>query len=117
MAGLARRTTGAENRFGRRIDGGLALAMRGGDRCAATGAMHVSRRERGRLQSAGDRRALCAGGQGVSQRVILLTGANGGLGTAIARSFLEASADNFVYLGVRKRRDRAEKLVENFAGQ
>lgn len=53
----------------------------------------------------------------MSQRVILLTGANGGLGTAIARSFLEASADNFVYLGVRKRRDRAEKLVENFPGQ
>jgi 3-oxoacyl-[acyl-carrier protein] reductase len=47
----------------------------------------------------------------------LITGANGGLGLAIARSFLEERADNFVWLGVRANRDRAEALVTEFAGR
>jgi NAD(P)-dependent dehydrogenase (short-subunit alcohol dehydrogenase family) len=37
-------------------------------------------------------------------RVILITGANGGLGLAIARAFIEQSADHRVWLGVRSRR-------------
>jgi len=53
----------------------------------------------------------------MSRRVILVTGANGGLGNAIARSFLEESNENFVCLGVRKRRERAGKLAESFSGR
>jgi 3-oxoacyl-[acyl-carrier protein] reductase len=44
-------------------------------------------------------------------RVILITGANGGLGAACAEAFLKESSANFVWLGVRSRRDRAELLV------
>ncbi len=47
----------------------------------------------------------------MNSRVILVTGANGGLGLAIARTFLEESPDNFVWLGVHARRERAEKLA------
>lgn len=44
-------------------------------------------------------------------RVILITGANGGLGQAIARVFLDESVDNQVWLGVRSRRDAADRLA------
>jgi 3-oxoacyl-[acyl-carrier protein] reductase len=47
-------------------------------------------------------------------RIILVTGANGGLGQAIARAFLSESADNFVWLGVHSRRDRAAALAKEF---
>jgi len=47
----------------------------------------------------------------MSSRVILVTGANGGLGQAIARAFLLESADNFVWLGLRRRREQAEQLA------
>lgn len=47
-------------------------------------------------------------------RVILVTGANGALGQAIARAFLEESPANHVCLGVRARRDRADSLGEAF---
>jgi 3-oxoacyl-[acyl-carrier protein] reductase len=47
----------------------------------------------------------------MSRRSILITGANGGLGQAMARSFIAESADNFVWLGVHRNRDLAERLV------
>jgi 3-oxoacyl-[acyl-carrier protein] reductase len=50
----------------------------------------------------------------MATRVILITGANGGLGRAIARSFLAESGDNFVCLGVHNRRDKADVLVSEF---
>jgi 3-oxoacyl-[acyl-carrier protein] reductase len=40
-------------------------------------------------------------------RQILITGANGGLGLAIAQAFLEASPEDHVWLGVRHNRDAA----------
>lgn len=52
----------------------------------------------------------------MSSRVILVTGANGGLGQAIARAFLQESPDNFVWLGVHSRRDQAEVLMKEFTG-
>lgn len=48
-------------------------------------------------------------------RIILITGANGGLGQAIARSFLAESAENQVWLGVHSRRDAADKLAGEFS--
>ena len=48
------------------------------------------------------------------KRVILITGANGGLGAACARAFLTESADNFVWLGVRSGRAQAEGLAAEF---
>jgi 3-oxoacyl-[acyl-carrier protein] reductase len=49
-------------------------------------------------------------------RIILITGGNGGLAQAIARAFLQESKDNFVWLGVRARRDRADALAAEFPG-
>jgi 3-oxoacyl-[acyl-carrier protein] reductase len=48
----------------------------------------------------------------MSLRVILITGANGGLGQAIARAFLQESTANVVWLGVRSRREHADKLAQ-----
>lgn len=50
----------------------------------------------------------------MSPRILLVTGANGGLGQSIARTFLAESESNFLWLGVRARRDRAEQLVREF---
>jgi 3-oxoacyl-[acyl-carrier protein] reductase len=47
----------------------------------------------------------------MSSRVILITGANGGLGQAIARSFLQESPANVVWLGVHSKREHADKLA------
>ena len=47
-------------------------------------------------------------------RVILITGANGGLGNAIARGFLDESKDNFAFLGIHNRRDKADALAAEF---
>ena len=47
----------------------------------------------------------------MSQRIILITGANGVLGQAIARTFLAETPDNFVWLGVHRRRERAEEFA------
>jgi 3-oxoacyl-[acyl-carrier protein] reductase len=52
----------------------------------------------------------------MTRRVILITGGNGGLGQAIAKTFLQESKDNFVWLGVRSRQDRAEALAVEFPG-
>ena len=46
-----------------------------------------------------------------SSRVILVTGANGGLGDAIARAFLAESTDNLVCLAIHQRRQRADALA------
>src|SRR5581483_5230429 len=47
----------------------------------------------------------------MNPRVILITGGNGGLGLAMAKSFLAESTDNFIWLGVRENRDKAEALA------
>jgi 3-oxoacyl-[acyl-carrier protein] reductase len=47
-------------------------------------------------------------------RVVLITGANGGLGQAIAREFLGEAAENFVWMGVRERREAAAGLAAQF---
>jgi 3-oxoacyl-[acyl-carrier protein] reductase len=53
----------------------------------------------------------------MSLRVILITGANGGLGQAIARTFLQESRDNVVWLGVHIRREHAENLAQEHSGR
>jgi len=49
----------------------------------------------------------------MSARVILVTGANGGLGQAIAGAFLRESPANLVCLGIHARRERAEQLARD----
>lgn len=53
----------------------------------------------------------------MNQRIILITGANGALGQAVARTFLDESPHNFVWLGVHQRRDRADALAAAEAGR
>ena len=53
----------------------------------------------------------------MNSRSILISGANGGLGQAIARAFLNESPLNFVWLGVRSRRENADKLEKEFASR
>ncbi len=53
----------------------------------------------------------------MTERVILITGANGGLGRAIAAAFLAESEANFVWLGVHTRQDHAEVLVRDTPGR
>ena len=50
-------------------------------------------------------------------RVVLVTGANGELGLAIARTFLEESPDNVVWLAVNRGRDKADALAAGFASR
>ena len=47
----------------------------------------------------------------MKQHIILITGANGNLGRAIARAFLEELQDNVVWLGVHRRREHADELA------
>jgi 3-oxoacyl-[acyl-carrier protein] reductase len=47
----------------------------------------------------------------MSSRVILITGANGGLGQAVAQSFLQESKENQIWLGIHSRPEQAEKLA------
>src|SRR5258706_14410784 len=53
----------------------------------------------------------------MSGRIILLTGANGGLGQAIARSFLQSGTDDFVWLGIHKATEQASLLAKEFSGR
>jgi len=53
----------------------------------------------------------------MSSRVTLITGANGGLGQAIARSFIAESAQDMVFLGVRASRTAADALAHDFPNQ
>jgi len=48
----------------------------------------------------------------MSTRVILITGANGGLGQAVGRAFLQESPTSRVWLAVNTRREYADRLVE-----
>lgn len=50
-------------------------------------------------------------------RRILITGANGVLGSATARYFLEKDPEAQVFLGVRERREKAEALAAEFPGR
>jgi 3-oxoacyl-[acyl-carrier protein] reductase len=50
----------------------------------------------------------------MSMRVILITGANGGLGLAITRAFLIESTENFVWLGVHRQKGGAEQVTGEF---
>lgn len=47
----------------------------------------------------------------------MITGANGSIGLACARMFLERQAGARVYLGCRSARDNAEQLAADFAGR
>jgi 3-oxoacyl-[acyl-carrier protein] reductase len=47
----------------------------------------------------------------MNSRIILITGANGDLGRATARAFLDESPANFVWLGVNRRREHADELA------
>ena len=49
------------------------------------------------------------------RRRVLITGANGVLGQAIARYFLSHDSDCHVHLGVRERRENAEAIVAEYA--
>src|SRR5947207_9267648 len=49
-------------------------------------------------------------------RVILVSGANGGLGQAIARAFLAESPENVLWLGVRAGRTQAEMAARESPG-
>lgn len=50
----------------------------------------------------------------MSDRVIFITGGNGGLGRAIARGFLAESPANHVWLAVHRQREHADQLVREF---
>ena len=51
------------------------------------------------------------------KKVVLVTGANGGIGAAIARKFLEEEESAQVWLGVRRGRAVAEELAKEFDGR
>jgi 3-oxoacyl-[acyl-carrier protein] reductase len=47
----------------------------------------------------------------MNNRILLITGANGSLGRAMAEAFLNEARDNFVWLAVHRRREQAESLA------
>ena len=54
---------------------------------------------------------------GMESRRVLITGANGVLGSAVGRYFLERDEGCVVFLGVRERRERAEELGAAYPGR
>src|SRR2546421_3251248 len=86
--------------------------MRGRGRCAPAGGTPCGWCQRRGLQSASHSRSVCS--QRFMKRIILITGANGGLGQAIARAFVMESQDNFIWLGVRSGRARADELAAEY---
>ncbi len=50
----------------------------------------------------------------MNPRIILITGANSGLGQAIARAFLAESPSNVLWLGLRAKREQADRLESEF---
>jgi len=53
----------------------------------------------------------------MNPQIILVTGANGSLGQAIARAFLQESPANFLFLGIHSRREYADKLTQENPGR
>lgn len=53
----------------------------------------------------------------MNPRAILITGANGGIGAATARLFLERDEACHVYLGVRTGTEKADAIVAEFPGR
>jgi len=53
----------------------------------------------------------------VSSRVVFITGANSGLGQAIARAFLQESPQNVVWLGIHRQREEADALAASAVGR
>lgn len=53
----------------------------------------------------------------MSQHAILITGANGGIGNATARYFLERDPAAFLYLGIRSNRTACDALSDEFPGR
>jgi 3-oxoacyl-[acyl-carrier protein] reductase len=53
----------------------------------------------------------------MANRIILITGANGGLGRAVVCAFLEESASNFLCMGFHKRRDHVDRIASSFPGR
>ena len=53
----------------------------------------------------------------MSSHAILITGANGGIGSATARYFLEKDPSCYVYLGVRSGSDEAQTVAAAFPGR
>src|SRR3954469_1798121 len=88
------------------------MAMRGGHRSGHSQRTWQCLCERGGMQPTSHWSALREGGG--PMRVVLVTGANGGLGQAIARSFLNESVENFVWLAVHKNKKAAIQLAEAF---
>ncbi len=50
----------------------------------------------------------------MAQRTIVITGGNGRLGAEMARAFLRRNPEDFVWLTVRERRDRADSVAADF---
>lgn len=50
-------------------------------------------------------------------KVILITGANSGIGLACVRAFLESSPDTHVFAGVREKREAVAELALGFPGR
>jgi len=47
----------------------------------------------------------------MSQRIILITGANGALGRTLAQAFMAGSREDVVWLGIHRRREQADALA------